>query len=260
MKYRNILNSIDWDSILSNDDINISAKQFSDSIMQAASESIPNKTVLFTVIIRPSEPSWINSNINRNIRQRKRLYKKAKRRNTNIIWDQFRHKRNEVNSLIRTAKLEYNDKLAHDLKTNDSNSKKWYKLTSELLTQKTERKPVPFLEIDNKIIENDQEKAEVLNSYFCKQSTIDVRASTLPELELPEYPLLEEIYITNEDVREAIVLLNSNKAPVPDLISPKLLKEGIQPLVPQLQKQFNLSLCQKKFPDSWKKIKCYCNS
>ena len=72
-KYRNIVNSIDWNGILSNDDINLCAKQFSDSIMQAASESIPNKTVT----IRPSEPSWINSNIKRNIRQRKRLFKKG---------------------------------------------------------------------------------------------------------------------------------------------------------------------------------------
>ena len=55
-------------------------------------------------------------------------------------------------------------------------------------------------------------------------------------------------------------MLNSNKAPGPDLISPKLLKEGMQQLVPQLQRLFNLSLRLKKFPDSWKKIKCNCYS
>ena len=247
--YRNKLNSIDWDSILSNDDINKCAEQFSDSIMQAARESIPNKIVT----IRPSEPSWINSSIKRNIRQRKRLYRKAKRINTNLIWERFKHKRNEINSMIKTAKLQYKEKLAHELQTNDSNSKHWYKLTSELLTTKTERKPVPFLEANDKIIESDQDKADLLNTFFCKQSTLDDRAATLPELELPVYPLLEEIHITNDDVREAIVMLNSNKAPGPDLISPKLLKEGMQQLVPQLQRLFNLSLRLKKFPDSWKK-------
>ena len=247
--YRNKLNSIDWDSILSNNDINKCAEQFSDSIMQAARESIPNKIVT----IRPSEPSWINSSIKRNIRQRKRLYRKAKRINTNLIWERFKHKRNEVNSMIKTAKLQYKEKIAHELQTNDFNSKHWYKLTSELLTTKTERKPVPFLEVNDKIIESDQDKADLLNSFFCKQSTLDDRAATLPELELPVYPLLEEIYITNDDVREAIVMLNSNKAPGPDLLSPKLIKEGMQQLVPQLQRLFNLSLRLKKFPDSWKK-------
>ena len=248
MKYRNKLNSIDWDSIFLNDDINKCAEQLSEVIIQSAREAIPNKTVT----IRPLEPQWINSNIKRNIRQRKRLYKKAKRLNTNIIWDQFKHKRNEVNSLIRIAKIQYKDKLAHDLKANDTNSRNWYKLTSELLTPKTD-KPIPFLEVDNKIIENDHDKAEALNSYFCKQSTLDDTEATLPDLITPEYPLLEQIYITHEDVREAIALLNPNKAPGPDLISPKLLKEGTQQLVPQLQRLFNLSLSLKQFPNSWKK-------
>ena len=103
---RNKLNSIGWDGILATDDIIKCAEQFSDSIMLAARDSIPNKTVIF----RPSEPSWINSNIKRNIRQRKRLYKKAKRIDTG---EQFKRKRNDVNALIRTAKTKY--KLANDL-------------------------------------------------------------------------------------------------------------------------------------------------
>ena len=231
------------------DDVNKCAEQFSDSIMLAARESIPNKIVT----IRPSELSWINSNIKRNIRQRKRLYKKAKRTNTVNRWEQFKHKRNEVNALIRTAKSQYNVKLAKDLKNNDINSKKWYKLTSELLIQKTDQTPIHFLEVDNKIIENDIDKAEALNTYFCKQSRIDDSVATLPDLVLPDYAFLDEIYITDEDVREAIIRLNSKKAPGPDLISPRLFKEGMQQLVPQLRRLFNLSLRLKKFPEPWKK-------
>ena len=73
-----------------------------------------------------------------------------------------------------------------------------------------------------------------LNTYFCEQSTIDDRAATLSDLKLPDYALLNKIYITDDDVREAIILLNSNKAPVPDLLSPRLLKEGMQQLVTPL--------------------------
>ena len=43
--------------------------------------SIPN----MTVTIRPSEPEWINANIKTAIRQRKLLFKKAKRLNTAIV-------------------------------------------------------------------------------------------------------------------------------------------------------------------------------
>ena len=126
-------------------------------------------------------------------------------------------------------------------------------MTSELLTQKTDQTPIPFLEVDNKILENDIDKAEALNTYFCKQSRIHDSAATLPDLVLPDYAFLDEIYITDEDVREAIIRLNSNKAPGPDLISPRLFKEGMQQLVPQLRRLFNLSLRLKKFPEPWKK-------
>ena len=71
----------------------------------------------------------------------------------------------------------------------------------------------------------------MFNTYFCEQSTIDDRAATLPDLELPDYALLNEIYIIDDDVGEAIILLNSNKAPGPDLLSPRWLKEGMQQLV-----------------------------
>ena len=43
----------------------------------------------------------------------------------------------------------------------------------------------------------------MLNAYFCEQSTIDDRAATLPDLELPDSALLNAIYITDDDVREA---------------------------------------------------------
>ena len=70
---------------------------------------------------------------------------------------------------------------------------------------------------------------------------------------LPDYAFLDEIHIKDEDVREAIIRLNSNKAPGPDLISPRLFTEGMQQLVPQLRRLFNLSLRLKKFPEPWKK-------
>ena len=93
----------------------------------------------------------------------------------------------------------------------------------------------------------------MLNAYFCMQSTVDDRVTTLPDIELPDYALLNEIYITDDDVREAIILLNSNKSPSPDLLIPRLLKEGMQQLVIPLRRLFNLSLRLKKFPDPWKK-------
>ena len=67
-------------------------KKITDSVINAAKESIPNKTVT----IRPPKPQWINSQIKREIRKRKRLFRNAKRTNTDAHWNKFKQKRNEV--------------------------------------------------------------------------------------------------------------------------------------------------------------------
>lgn len=247
--FRNKLSHVNWDEILASNNIDECASEFSNKIMKAAKESIPNKTVT----IRPSEPQWLNGYIKRQIRNRKRLYKKAKRKDNEISWQKFRQKRNEVVSIIRDAKKLFNDKLVNDLITNSTSSKKWFKLTKQFLTPKTDQQYIPFLETNNKIVETDPEKAEVLNTFFTEQTKLDESNANLPLFQAPNYEPLDSIIITDEDVREAISNLNPNKAPGPDLISPKLLKEGIQQLIVPLRKLFNLSLATKTFPSDWKK-------
>lgn len=249
LKFRNKLSQITWDEILASNNVDECAIEFSKEIMQAAKETIPNKTVT----IRPSEPQWLNGYVKRQIRQRKRLFKIAKRKNTDTSWQKFRQKRNEVVATIRNAKKSYNDKLVTDLISNSTSSKKWFKLTSQLLTTNSDKKPIPFLETNDTIAETDSDKAEILNNFFTNQTKLDDSNSNLPLFQAPSHEILDSILITDEDVREAIGNLKPNKAPGPDLISPKLLKEGIQQLTVPLRKLFNLSLAKKKFPTDWKK-------
>ena len=42
----------------------------------------------------------------------------------------------------------------------------------------------------------------------------------------PEYPLLEMVSISSQDVHDILRNLNITKAPGPDLINPRLLKEA----------------------------------
>ena len=101
--FRNKLAQVNWDNAFSFDNINTTADIITEHIITAAQESIPNKTVF----IRPNEPEWINSNIKRQIRQRKRLFRRVKRINSQYAWYKFRRKRNEVTENIRQAKRNY---------------------------------------------------------------------------------------------------------------------------------------------------------
>ena len=114
-KYRNLLEQTDWGFISPVNNLNEIAVKVTDLIIKAAKESIPNKTVK----IRPNEPQWINSFFKRQIRQRKQLFRIAKRVKSEHAWTKFKQKRNSVTAIIRQAKKEYKDKLANELKHNE---------------------------------------------------------------------------------------------------------------------------------------------
>ena len=120
--------------------------------------------------------------------------------------------------------LYYDEKLAYELR-DTTNSNAWYKTYFNLLKSNADTHSVPYLQTKNDFAETELEIAQVLKSYFAKQSTVDDKDAVLPILELPSYPRLSDSYISVNDVRETISLIKPNKTPGPDLITPKLLKE-----------------------------------
>ena len=69
-KLRHDISNFDWDS-LQNENIDIYAKNISDNIIKLSSQCIPNRDVL----IRNNDPPWLDNNIRRYIRKRKRAYR-----------------------------------------------------------------------------------------------------------------------------------------------------------------------------------------
>ena len=79
--------SFNWDSGKDND-INTYANKINTAVTSIAKECIPNRCIK----VKPSEIPWINSTIKRNIRKRKRAYRKVKR--TNLVSDWNKLKKN----------------------------------------------------------------------------------------------------------------------------------------------------------------------
>ena len=63
---------------------------------------------------------------------------------------------------------------------------------------------------------------------------------------------LESIFISDEDVYEAITNIKANSTPGPDDIHPMMVKNCIAFFTPFLSKLFNISLNQGFFPSQWK--------
>lgn len=129
----NDLISQDWSFIQTNDDINFINEQFNEILLNTANRHIPKVT--FTV--RPNDKPWMSNNLRKNMRQRNRLYQKAKISNSSLHWHKYKQKRNEVVELVRQAKSNYMQKLQNILANPKTSSKKmasnckWHNKTEE---------------------------------------------------------------------------------------------------------------------------------
>ncbi len=247
-KLRSILSHADWSYLNDDSSIEHKCKLLTSEILNAATESIPNKTAL----IRPSDNPWITGHIRKQIRQRKRLYRKAKRMNNVTNWNKFRTKRNLVINEIKKAKQKYNDDLALKLKSNDTDIKLFWKISKQLLNLNNTQRSLPTLEYNGLSYETDCDKASVLNDYFITQSTVDdTHTDPLPQ-PLPSPTSLSSIVITPTDIVDVLSSLNTSKACGPDLLHPRILKEARESLAEPLSIFFNSSVNSASFPLQWK--------
>ena len=175
--YRDNLNSVNWNTILSSNSVDVIADEISKTIIDLARKNIPHKIIR----VRQNDAPWMHNEIRKLIRKRKRIHKRAKASNNDQnIWEQYRKTRNEVVSAIRKAKNNYYNKLAGLADKNVKNSKLWWKISKQLLNN-TKKSEYPALNSNGSLIENDYEKAQLFNDYFASQSDIDDKEATLPD-------------------------------------------------------------------------------
>ena len=247
--FRAHLRTLDWNSCFSVDDIDLCCDSWSKLFMEAATCNIPNKTVE----IRPWDLPWYNSRLRLLKRQVKRKYDQAKASNFGPeAWASFCQLRNSYQEQLKLAERDYNDKLRNDLNNSSKNNKCWWR-TVKYFLKRNQSSNIPSLIHNGNIISDSASKAEIFNFYFLQQCNIDSSTVTPPGIADPPHSCLDSITITESEVLETLLSLDTTKASGPDNVSTKLLKEAAPAISYSLTKLFNLSLAKKQFPSSWKK-------
>ena len=137
--------------------------------------------------------------------------------------------------------------------TNSSNisSKTWFKLVKNV-TDKQNKSTIP------KLIENDrtastvQGKPEMINHYFSRRSTLLDEQNQSLSIIPNATSILSEIVISHQDVTDAIAAVDPSKANGPDLVSPRLIREGAPFLAAPLSTYFTQLIRQSVFPSAWR--------
>ena len=246
--FRQKLSALNWEHCFTSNDVDTAAQAWTDMLMNAARECIPNKLVT----VRPRDKPFFNGYLRRLRRSKERAHKRAKYDNTPEAWLAFRNQRGFYFSEIKRLKNEHTNHIQQTMTESlVSNPRKWWSLSKRLLNDKAPS--IPALDVNGTAVCDDTEKAQVFNEYFIQCSTLDTSTAQLQS----NYPSLTESHIGSwqtsvNDVVNCLSKIDTSKAVGPDGINPKLLKEGAHQLAPSLCKLYNLSLDLGKVPKIWK--------
>ena len=214
------LNSINWNDLLSDDDVNIYDND--------------------------NFPPWINSYIKRKIILKKIVHANYKRSNTERDRLSFVKLRDECKKLCRDAQKRYRDEVESTL---NRNPKYFWKYVRNL--KDTNSLP-NALHLNNVQASNPDDISQLFSDHFRSVYSPPLQPNQLPDL--PDLPSigLNHIDIDTSEIIDCLLQLDSSGGSGPDQIPYHFLTSCTFSIVKPLYKIFLNSLSSGVFPDLWK--------
>ena len=195
---------------------------------------------------------WITPEIRKLMRERDAAKKATKTHPEK--WNTYKVLRNKVTQKIRDAIQSH----YHGLIEDKGDPKRMWKAINKVLDKATPSTEVSTLDVEGRTITKEKDIAEALNHHFTTigpklASKLESRSDddSLKYINAQQNKMMfvpvDETYVLN-----AIKQLKNGKAPGPDKISTKLIKDAADFIWKPLTMVFNSSLKYGVFPDIWK--------
>ena len=237
-----------WEEIFRNKNVQQTWDLFQDKISGLIERNIPKKK--FT---NNHKPPWTNREIQSAIKKKRKAwdqYKRSKKFNSkeeiDLKWIEYTKKRNKVTELVAIAKTEYENKIVKEEKNNPKTFWSYVNKNSN-----TSNNIPDLISEDGQTFCDDLGKADVLNRFFSSVFT-DEDLNNIPEINKQTNAVLEDIEFTENKIISMLKKMNSSKAPGPDNIHGKVLKECSEFIAHPLNLIFNKSMSEGKLPCQWK--------
>jgi len=229
----------DFTPFYTSEDIEFLWYYLSNIIRSAIEQLIPTVTVN-----ESNQPPWFNSNIRHHIKCLRTLKRKHTAHPTTANLTNLENSQEQLQSKLSAAKSRYESNLVHGYAT--KNNSKIYKYIRNI----TKSASIPSTLFQNSSpINCDFEKANLFNNYF-----YSVFTKPSPSLATgTDYPIsLSSIQITEEEVYDILINLDTTKAMGPDGIPPIVLSKCASVLYRPLHYLFCMTLKYGYLPREWK--------
>ena len=241
---RSYLADTDWDSLLQNKSADEAWNILKNKINTATDTYVPKSTMR-----KDSDPKWLNREIIKLIRQKKRVWKVFNLYNTAESRDKYKSLEGDVKKKITNAKRGMEKKLAY---SKESSSRHF----ANYIKSKTKSKVSigPLKNKDGKMVTEESEIAEELNGFFSSVFT-DEDLTTVPQMESETNKRLCRLVITEDKIKVKIRNLKEKSAAGPDGIGARLLKATSHEIAKPLSYIYIKSLNSGVVPADWRNAK-----
>lgn len=241
------IEAFDWDSILNGIDCDTACQNFTSRLLSFLETYVPNhvKTV------KPKDMPWFTANIGRAINKRNKYYRKMATNHSEYNVMLFKEAVNNVKHLVTRAKTSFKERLCNSLNENSTSSKNYWHILRQLLGKKFDP-GIPSMCINNSILESDPAKSELFMNRFSMKFHHDFDESTPSNFNDRTDVTVDNVVITKDQVRKALLVLDPSKQGGEDGISNRMLKLVATSIDLPLSNLFNKFIQAGQFPSGWK--------
>ena len=237
---KNALDLLNWFELLNDKCTSLAWDAFKVNLFKLIDTWVPLKKIR-----NPKTPLWMNRNLLRLIRKKRRSYKRYKETKEHSELVSYKKIEKQVQKDIRTAKRNLEKE---EISRSKNDNKRFNSYIRSKLSNKTTIGP---LKKEGETVTDNSKMATILNKFF--SSVFSRGGGSAPELEkLPVEEDLEHIEITKEDISKKIDQLKSGKAPGLDSITVTILKRFKTSLLTPLQIIFQRSMETGEVPQDWR--------
>ena len=235
------LGEVNWQNNLAGKSVEEAWDNFRNTLDTATAKFVPNSTIRAA-----NTPKWLTREIVKLVRKKKRAWKLTKTHGTLENMENYKKLEKEVIVKLKNAKRNMEKKLANSGNNNAKTFANYIKSKTKSHTGKG-----PLKDSDGRLITEDKEMSETLNSFFASVFTME-DTTNIPVRQHETHVKVESVVFTAGVIREKIKKLKPNSASGPDGISAQLLQNVREEILEPLKIIFEQTLRTGIVPQDWK--------